>query len=35
VGHFFERMYFGYEFDRVAELTVNWLDETLVYAGHA
>jgi dipeptidyl aminopeptidase/acylaminoacyl peptidase len=29
VGHFFERMYFGYEFDRVARLTVDWLNETL------
>lgn len=26
VGHFFERMYHGYEFDRVSDLTVGWLD---------
>ncbi len=29
VGHFFERMYFGYEFDKAAEVTVTWLNETL------
>jgi dipeptidyl aminopeptidase/acylaminoacyl peptidase len=29
VGHFFERMYFGYEHERVAGLTVNWLADTL------
>jgi len=29
VGHFFERMYFGYEFDRITRLTVDWLEETL------
>jgi dipeptidyl aminopeptidase/acylaminoacyl peptidase len=29
VGHFFERMYFGYQFDKVAELTLNWVSRTL------
>lgn len=29
LGHFFERMYFGYHFDEVADLTVNWLGDTL------
>jgi dipeptidyl aminopeptidase/acylaminoacyl peptidase len=29
VGHFFERMYFGYEFERVAALAADWLDETV------
>jgi len=29
VGHFFERMYFGYEFDRVSRLTVEWFASTL------
>ena len=29
VGHFFERMYFGYEFDRVSRLTVDWFASTL------
>jgi dipeptidyl aminopeptidase/acylaminoacyl peptidase len=32
VGHFFERMYFGYEFDRVCRLTVDWLGTTLTRA---
>jgi dipeptidyl aminopeptidase/acylaminoacyl peptidase len=29
VGHFFEKMYFGYQFDQVAALTVNWFAQTL------
>ena len=29
VGHFFEKMYAGYEFDRVATLTAEWLERTL------
>jgi len=29
VGHFFERMYFGYQFDQVAALTAGWLNDTL------
>lgn len=29
IGHFFENMYFGYRFEMVAELTVNWFEETL------
>lgn len=30
VGHFFERMYFGYQFHQIAEMTTNWLNETLL-----
>lgn len=30
VGHFFEKMYAGYEFDRISALTIDWLDRTLV-----
>jgi dipeptidyl aminopeptidase/acylaminoacyl peptidase len=29
VGHFFERMYFGYEHDKIIDLTVGWLEETV------
>ena len=29
VGHFFERMYFGYQFEQVAALTAAWLSDTL------
>jgi dipeptidyl aminopeptidase/acylaminoacyl peptidase len=30
VGHFFEKMYFGYQFEQVAELTAAWFDRTLL-----
>jgi dipeptidyl aminopeptidase/acylaminoacyl peptidase len=29
VGHFFEKMYFGYQFEQVAALTVAWFEKTL------
>lgn len=29
VGHFFERMYFGYEHDKIIDLTVGWLERTV------
>ena len=29
VGHFFEKMYAGYQFDRIAALTAEWLERTL------
>jgi dipeptidyl aminopeptidase/acylaminoacyl peptidase len=29
VGHFFERMYFGYEHDKIVDLTVRWLERTV------
>ena len=29
VGHFFEKMYEGYQFDRIAELSAEWLGRTL------
>ena len=29
VGHFFERMYFGYEHDEIIDLTVGWLERTV------
>ena len=30
LGHFFEKMYFGYQFDQIAKLTTQWLNETLL-----
>jgi dipeptidyl aminopeptidase/acylaminoacyl peptidase len=29
VGHFFERMYFGYEHAKIIDLTVGWLERTV------
>jgi dipeptidyl aminopeptidase/acylaminoacyl peptidase len=29
MGHFFARMYFGYIFDQVTEIIINWFDDTL------
>ena len=29
VGHFFEKMYAGYQFDRIVELSAGWLMQTL------
>ena len=29
IGHFFERMYAGYQFDRIVELSTEWLAQTL------
>ena len=29
VGHFFEKMYAGYQFDRIVELSAAWLSRTL------
>lgn len=31
VGHFFEKMYFGYQFDQVAALTTDWFARTLSF----